>query len=547
MALRTLFQAFLDSDPSRLRVVARQWKLELTASRRTDMAAELVDAMASAEAVGRNIDDLSSEEQAALDDLVRHGGVLPWAVFSRRWGEIRTAGAGRVEREELWRDPVSAAEGLWYRGWVHRAFGERAGRPVEMAFVPEELMLYLPAPPSLEIPAPSEVEPPPYQTLGDDSLADDLVTLWATLQRENSLRDDLPAEPGTPAAQRLFLLETLSVESSWLRRTGQGQLRPVPNAILDWLKSDPWSQWASLGQAWMTSQQWNDLAYVSSLTPDPVNSWPNDPVDARQAFLEVLARCTPGLWYSLEAFAGYIKSYATDFLRPDGNYDSWAPRDARTDAPLRGFSAWDAVEAALIAYYISGPLFWLGLVDLGYVELASSPTAFRLTDAAAALLTQAEPPEVPIAARLRLEPAGEIIVPPRRRYERFQLGRIADAVSAPDEYRYRISPSSLNRAKQQRISNARIIAFLETSIGSANIPSHLVKAIQRTYQGGGSARLTRPWVLHVPDPEILLLLTTHNMIEEQLTADMIVISEENRAQVAQLLLEKGFLIDIFVA
>ena len=42
MALRTLYQSFLDSDPSLLRVIAQLWKVELQSSRRPDIAAELV-------------------------------------------------------------------------------------------------------------------------------------------------------------------------------------------------------------------------------------------------------------------------------------------------------------------------------------------------------------------------------------------------------------------------------------------------------------------------------------------------------------------------
>ncbi len=92
MALRTLYQSFLDSDPSLLRVIARLWKVELQSSRKADIAAELVTALANAEAIDDSLERLSSEEREALDDLVRHAGTIPWAIFTRRWGQVRAIG-----------------------------------------------------------------------------------------------------------------------------------------------------------------------------------------------------------------------------------------------------------------------------------------------------------------------------------------------------------------------------------------------------------------------------------------------------------------------
>ena len=146
MSLRTLYQTLLDSDIARLRVIALQWKIDLAADRRPDMAAELADAMAREETVEYALTLLQEDERSALDDILRRDGALPRAVFVRRWGEIRPIGPGRLEREELWRDPVSAAEGLWYSGLIQRAFQARPSGQVEMVFVPEELRLYMPEP-----------------------------------------------------------------------------------------------------------------------------------------------------------------------------------------------------------------------------------------------------------------------------------------------------------------------------------------------------------------------------------------------------------------
>ncbi len=209
----------------------------------------------------------------------------------------------------------------------------------------------------------------------------------------------------------------------------------------------------------------------------------------RQTFLAAVKRCDPGAWYDIGAFVQYVKETATDFLRPDGNYDAWAPRDVTSADPLRGYGAWDAVEGALITDMLCGTMAWLGLVDLGQGTPEASPSAFKLTDAGAALLSGSPPPSFPPpgptgAKRLRRDPR-----PARRRYERFQLSRIAEAIGTPGVYRFRLSPASVNRAKQQRISPDRIVDFLKRARGARRCPQGMEVAIRRAYQQDEGASL----------------------------------------------------------
>lgn len=544
MALRTLYQSFLDSDPSLLRVIAQLWKVELQSSRRPDIAAELVTELANAEAIDHNLERLSDEEREALDDLIRHGGTIPWAIFTRRWGQVRAIGPGRIEREGLWRDPASAAESLSFMGWVHRAFDEHLGKPVEMAFVPEELMLYLPAPPPLQIAAPPIAGPPPIVVPGDDTLADDLVTLWSAHQRGDQTREAVLTQFHPPAARRLQLLEILSIETGWVRRAENDAIRPVATAILEWLHADPWAQWSVLAQAWTTSEAYNDVTFVPSLTPDPVNQWPNEPQRTRQTFLAAIKRCDPDAWYDISAFVQYVKETATDFLRPDGNYDAWAPRDATSANPLRGYDAWEAVEGALITDMLCETMAWLGLVDLGQETPDALPMAFKLTGTGAALLGGSPPPSFPPPDHLQLNDQGEILAPARRRYERFQLSRIAEAIGTPGVYRFRLSPTSVNRAKQQRISPDRIADFLKKSTGRKTLPSGMEVAIRRAYRRNEGGHLSRVWVLRVSDPQILHQPSVQPLIKEQMTPTLATVPFGYEKQIIQRLLAEGILVDI---
>ncbi len=67
------------------------------------------------------------------------------------------------------------------------------------------------------------------------------------------------------------------MEAGWVRRGENDAIRPVAATILEWLHADPWTQWSTLAQAWTTSQAYSDVTFVPTLTPDPVNQWPNEP------------------------------------------------------------------------------------------------------------------------------------------------------------------------------------------------------------------------------------------------------------------------------
>ncbi len=559
MSLRTLYQTLLDSDFARLRVIAQQWEILLASERRDDAAAELADSMARAEAVEAALRRLPEGPRTALDDLLRRGGAMPWTIMARRWGELRSVGPGRLEREALWQTPVSAVEDLWYRGLIQRAFEEREIGQVEMAFVPEELLLYMPQPPALQWTLPDPVAPPLCQAPGTDRLADDLVSLWAVAQaesvtpsaapvRELALRLLLPlGSPASPVSSslplRLRFIETLALEQGWLRANESGDvLRIAPEAVLAWLQKDGWSQWSLLAQAWVESRRWNDLIFVPTLRPDPVKGWPGDPWRIRREILALLQRCKPDTWYLIDQFADFVREYAADFLRPDGDYDAWALRDALTDKPLRGFAAWDAVEGVLVSFLLTGPLFWLGMVDLGAPATSLPWTAFRLTAAGAAILSRGDAPVLPSPPAVQLNADGVLLVPARRRYERFQLHRVAHPLLPDGEmYPYRMTSGSLARARQQRIPLERMVAFLEEVTGSA-LPQHFRQAIERAYNAETpAATLEHIWLLRVADPALVAQLEARYLLREELGPGLFLVHASDRERLLSVLTRKGIL------
>jgi hypothetical protein len=155
-------------------------------------------------------------------------------------------------------------------------------------------------------------------------------------------------------------------------------------------------------------------------------------------------------------------------------------------------------------------------------------------------LNAGDPPALPEPPSLRLSEDGMLVVPTRRRYARFQVHRIAQPLGWDNGYRYRLTPTSLALARQQRSPIERILAFLEEATGRS-LPAHLRTAIERAYRGGESARLEHVWLLRVPDPALLDHPALRRAIHEQLDAHTALIHDADRTQVLAVLAHSGIL------
>jgi hypothetical protein len=120
-----LFDSLLKQDIGHLRIIAEFWGLELD-SKSADAAREkLTVSLLDPKLLAELTDTLPPEADSAITYLVNVGGRIPWPTFTRKFGDIREAGAGKRDREKLHLKPASAAEILYYRGLLARAFFEQ--------------------------------------------------------------------------------------------------------------------------------------------------------------------------------------------------------------------------------------------------------------------------------------------------------------------------------------------------------------------------------------------------------------------------------------
>jgi hypothetical protein len=555
--MRSLRQCLLDTDAVVLRVIAERWSLNPIGLKPRELVDRLEETISDPARATPILDDLPNAEREALRTLLAAGGTLPVANFSQRFGSIRSVGPARLEREQLWRSPISPAENLWYLGLLYRGFVQLPnGAMREVFFAPAELTPLLPL---LKAPdrsvEPLEIAPTPAGIRsGGEALADDVCTILSHLHnnfvrsfdpRLRSVIEPLRATLATQLrdthpARLEFLLH--HAERARLIKTAGQRLRPDPQHSSDWLRAPALDQLRVVFEAWRTNAAWNDLQRSHAVDVEKAVSLRSDVVNVRAAILASLQAAVPGAWHTFAVLCARTKAQSPDFLRAD--FDTDYLRDAATGEYLRGFAAWDRVEGALLQHVLNGPLFWLGLIDVDF-----NGASFCVTARGAQLLGLAhEAAEAAEADRL-LTVRGDatIHVSPARRYDRFQVARVADLIAiVNDEYRYRITPSSLTRANSQKISTDKVLAYLEQA-ADHGVPPTLAKAIQRWASKGTEVKVERAVIVQVKDAAILKRLQesprTRGLAIEPLGPTAARINEKDWPKLVSILAEAGVLVD----
>ncbi len=496
-----LFHSLLKQDLGHLRIIAELWGLELNSPSVEGTLEALAVSLLEPDLFAEIIDALPPEAESAITALVNSGGRIPWPTFTRKYGEVREAGAGKRDREKLYLKPESTAEILYYRGLLARAFFDTQKGPQEFAYIPDDLLSLLDReePEAEKEEIVGNIEPlgraaspgeKGGEVLANDSILDQATTLLAALRMGKS---DWPSEPK---------LRALLATARLIRKN-----TPQTEAVKKFLEASRAEALKMLQEAWLESASFNELKLIPDILCE--GEWNNPVLETREFLLNLLDAIPEGKWWSIHAFVRDVKQKYADFQRPSGDYNSWFIKRASDGQYLRGFSYWDQVDGALIKFFITSILFWLGEVDLCIPEGAAEPTSFRILNAETHITSKED-------KKIKISSQGLIAVPRLApRVVRYQISRFCEwdagrvvAPAAPrietkDEvYRYRVSTDSLTKAKEQGLKVEHLLALLAKHT-EAGIPPSLVRALKRWEVNGTEARVQTQVILKVSKPEIL--------------------------------------------
>ncbi|TAK35401.1 MAG: hypothetical protein EPO21_06005 [Chloroflexota bacterium] len=279
------------------------------------------------------------------------------------------------------------------------------------------------------------------------------------------------------------------------------------DSLLRVLDRPPGTRLALLCRAWREMNDWGEMrllvgksgrfqlrCYRGISTSFPQLS--SDVLRARRLVASTVGRMAAGVWYDFASFFDRLRRLApTLFSETTSTYSFGGWWLADPDEPPESLHVkkpidWIALRSAIVAAILSGPLSWLGLVEVACE--GDSLLAFRVRPEAGALLER----DVLVEGRERaaplvvgddltvLVPAG---TPDVRVYGALtQAGELADFSTAG--LRYRLSPGKVQALFEAGVTVEQLCSFLADRSGGA-LPEAARAKLGKWWISYGTARL----------------------------------------------------------
>jgi len=497
-----IYHCLSGQDLGFLRAAAELWGLSLSAKDTSTYARGLAAALAQHPGFEEITAALPDESRAALFALQSRGGSLPWAAFTRQFGELRQMGPALRARKKPHFFPQSTTERLWYRALIGRDFFRKGDELVELAYIPDEFLERLPIFLDAAPPAPT-LEPASEHAVeralfGRDCILDESCTVLAALRRFGrleSLGPPIRHGIGWELLRRLFTDLGIIAKDGRTPSPEARRFLEMPRGLsLQWLAT-----------TWMNSTRFDELR----LTPGLIcqGAWPHNPLPARRALLHRLAGLQDGAWYSLDAFGEDLRRENSEYLRAGGDANEWIILSAQDGRLLRRQDDWLEVETLWTRFVIAGLLFWLGFVELGFAA-DDEAAYFRKSEWCGALLNPREPLELPPENAPAVVSSAGILSLNRQtpRAARYQFARFSEWLeNGPERWQFLLTPASLSAAAAQGLNTRHLSALLRKYTKPAPPPS-LIETLTRWESQGREASIERLWVLRLSSPELLQAL-----------------------------------------
>ena len=372
-----------------------------------------------------------------------------------------------------------------------------------------------------------------------DLIVDDICTLLAASRKRQPFEYSLSKKDSGYA---VFIQTNLRQ----CRVIGDNGL-PVPEVTRKMLESPRGEVLYNIASSWLSSTKINDIENVSGLEFEGLLN--NNPLVNRGAIVQLINLVSKDTWWDIDSFIQYTKKYQPDFLRMAGEYDAWFIKERQTGEYLGGFSNWEKVEGRLIHYYLTGPMHWLGLIDLASVTEGEQANSFRLSF----LWNQIVNHEGSREIKKENEPVfvksnGTIIIPRLApRSIRYLIARYCEWVGeSGSNYIYRISDKSLSEVSSQGLNPGKLILLLRKH-SVQPLPPNLMIALERWEKVGIQARLNNPTILTFSNKKILdeiLKGRASRYFGERLNSVSIIIKPGAENKITEELLDLGILVKV---
>jgi hypothetical protein len=319
------------------------------------------------------------------------------------------------------------------------------------------------------------------------------------------LQGDMGTGMGEKENPRLHFMRLLLQQMDLLKvRRGGSTVSAVQVSAL-WSDA-PLARVQKAFQTWREQIFWNELCYLPDVK---VQSWYTPDlspiVTARKKVLDHLAKLPVGEWVALERLIHRLRMLDYEFLfsrevPAQRRYYGYGYYSSDYDTPYSAYrnplgwhfspitdeaQGWEVVEAQFVRNIVTGPLHWLGLVDVGYAGQVDKdgaplkPEAYRLTDIGTWLLGLGDAPGVPVAeGQVVVQPNFQIFaLDPISDHILANLDQFAERVSAERAIEYKLTRQSLYAGQQKGWTARRVIEYLEEK-GDAPLPQNVARTLE---------------------------------------------------------------------
>lgn len=241
----------------------------------------------------------------------------------------------------------------------------------------------------------------------------------------------------------------------------RGRLAPGQK-IDSWGRHDQVMQARRLIRRWPTDRWWIDLPGVHY--QEWMTFYLEMPV-VREAVVQLLKRCEPGVWYSLASFRSTLQGDDPYVLRPSQRYAGEAGFKLADD--LR--AQWEQTDGEIVTGIFRSTLAELGVVALGYdresvpaLNENANPDAFLLTELGAEVLhSDLSASQQPSSRALVVQPNFQVLLMEPYMPALFWLVRYAALEQIGRVSRFTLTREALADGLRQGGTIDEIIAFLE--------------------------------------------------------------------------------------
>ena len=340
---------------------------------------------------------------------------------------------------------------------------------------------------------------PVYVTQKDEAQKSDLKKINASLL----VHETLGKGEGELDRPRLRFVRQMLMALDLLR-ISDASLLEIETAPGDFFAQAPAERVKRSFEVWRQNIYFNELLLLPrEMRPlrveETLLTAPELVMRARQAVVQAVQTLAgsvqAGDWLGLGALCDYLREENYEFLFPrlpprPGYYAYMVqhPYSAATNLLNLEFPAirseedgWNKVEANFVQGVVAGPLFWLGLTEVGWGKegLAEvAPEAFRLTALGAWVLGLGPCPEIPSeGGRVIVQPNMHIVaLDPVNDATLAALDRFAERLTAERAVEYQLTRASVYAGQLVGWDAARIKTFLHDQTG-VDLPGNVARTL----------------------------------------------------------------------